>query len=225
MLGYRALCHEVYEKKAALRVYPLLRANIDRGRTLIVQQEVQQSYNVMEAGTRKGLNHFKKLKRKMDDVLLNGDFSALSSCIIRTTGGISVVATGVISPNRDVDGRELQVLHDPIGKQESLMCSVVPYDGDTAFVLTWPSSQIAPRRFLESVLKVENRFVPSILIQFLFMYIGNTFFSAKWWESLNEEQRGWIQRAARVSNAYYTNFEFVRDSLGKASLSSVEWNV
>ena len=50
--------------------------------------------------------------------------------------------------------------------------------------------------------------LPGLLIQFMFAYVENTFFSNDWWQSLTLTDRQHLLELARISNAYYTDFEY-----------------
>ena len=51
--------------------------------------------------------------------------------------------------------------------------------------------------------------LPGLLVQFMFAYVENTFFSPIWWRSLAEEDRSHVGALARMPNAYYTGFSYV----------------
>ena len=85
-------------------------------------------------------------------------------------------------------------------------------------MLSWPTPQIAPRKFLESVLARGVEKLPSLLVQLMFAYLENTYFSADWWDSLSEEDRRHLASLAIVWPAYYTDFSYVSSRI-------VPWHV
>ena len=120
-----------------------------------------------------------------------------------------MASTGGVAPNRDLDGRELQVLHDPDpAKQETMLFSVVTTSDGLSLVLTWPTVQRAPRRWVESVLSRGRHRLASLLVQFMFAYLENTYFSFNWWTSLAEAERRHVSSLALMGNAYYTAFKY-----------------
>ena len=153
LVGYRALCHEVYQKSGSLRANPVLRQLVDRGHCVEMQRELQETYAVIDAGTRKGLASFQKLKAVMDEQLLNAKYSGWSRVVIVFRGELCVASTGTVSPNRDLEGTQLQVAHNPHAAQESLLYGVVAVPGGGAVVLTWRSLEKAPKHFVESLFK------------------------------------------------------------------------
>src|SRR5579859_4904779 len=86
LIGYRAVCHEVYQKSGNLKSLPTLRNVVDRGLPPIDQKEIQQFWDVFEAGTNLGLANFMKLKAAMDAQLLKAEYSGWSRAIIRFQG-------------------------------------------------------------------------------------------------------------------------------------------
>lgn len=196
LAGYRALCHEIYQKSGSLKASPVLRRLADRGLPVELQRDVQHTHAIIDAGTRKGLAAFRRLKTLMDKQLVEGEFSGWSRAVISFRGDLCVASTGAVSPNRDLKGQQLQVLHDPHVDQESLFYSVVAALDGGAVVLTWLSREIAPRAFVESLLKQGNQRLPSLLVQFMFAYVENTYFSGRWWESLSGADRRHVESLA-----------------------------
>jgi hypothetical protein len=208
LVAYRAVCHEVYQKLGAMQADKALRQIVDKGMPVEFQRQVQDRFDVVEAGTRAGLADFQQLKAVMDEQLVVGDFTKLSHLVIGFRGDLCVASTGTVSPNRDLDGQELQVLHDLSVRQESLPFGVVATSEGGAVVFTWRNGETAPQRFVESLLRKGNQVLPSLLVQFMFAYVENTYFSARWWECLSEAEREHLITLARISNAYYTDIEY-----------------
>lgn len=61
---------------------------------------------------------------------------------------------------------------------------------------------------MQSLLSNSRQRIANILVQFMFAYIDNTYFSAAWWESLSEVNRIHLTALAEMSNAYYTDFSY-----------------
>ncbi len=209
LLAYRALCHEIYQKRGSLRAQPVLRRVGDQGLPDDLQARLQHGYRVMEAGTRRGLGYFEELKASMDAELLAADRSRWAQRVVRFLGEIAVATSGVVSPNRDLAGNELQVLHDPTRReQQPLFCSVVSTEHGGALVFSWLHGHSAPQLFLESVLAQGDR-APDLILQFFFAHISNTFFSPSWWDSLSVDQRRHIAALAGITTPYTTQLRYV----------------
>jgi hypothetical protein len=66
---------------------------------------------------------------------------------------------------------------------------------------------------MDSLLKNRAEQLPSIIVQFMFTYIENTFFSAQWWDSLSETHQNHLATLAKISNPDYDSFRFLRSKL------------
>lgn len=219
LVGYRALCHEIYQKRGFIRTLPLMHNLGSTDSFRRTQQLVQNVANISGAGARKGLAHFEELKASMDHQLLAGDFAGWSRLVVRFRGKLCIASTGAVSPNRDMDGRALQTLHDPdFSRQETLLYGVVSVDAGGAVVMVWPKNHVAPQRLLSSMLERGIEALPGLLTQFMFAYVENTFFSNEWWQSLTHTDRQHLTELARISNAYYTDFEY-------SNRSFVPWEI
>lgn len=208
LVGYRALCHEIYQKHGVLRALPVIRSMIDRGKTPDEQRQIQHRYAVMQAGSEKGLSAFESLKAIMDQYLLNNDFNSWSNTVITFKGDLCVASTGAVSPNRDFSGRILQTLHDPNTPQETLLFGIVPISSGGACVMTWLNSEKAPRDFVNSLLKSNEENLPNVLVQFMFAFVENTYFSEKWWKTLSFGMQNHIESLATMGNPYYEDFHY-----------------
>lgn len=209
LLGYRALCYEVYQKGGFLRSSPIVRDLIARGRPEAEQRDLYHIDSLLQAGASKGLEALQTLKCQMDAQLLKSDYTGWSRFVATFRGNLCVASTGGVAPNRDLDGHELQVLHDSDpAKQETMLCSVVTADDGVAVVLTWPTAQGAPRRWVESVLARGRHKLASYLVQFMFAYLENTYFSFDWWTSLGDADRRHVGNLGCMWNAYYEQFEY-----------------
>jgi hypothetical protein len=209
LIGYRALCHEIYQKSGALKADPIIRQMVDRGLPLEAQLDIQEMFAIWGAGTAAGLQDFRRLKAVMDNHLLAHEYSGWSRAIIRFTGPLCIASTGALSPNRTIDGAPLQALHALETPIEELPFGVVAAPKGGAVVFLWRPHEQKPRQFVESLLKNETRMLAGLLVQFMFAYVENTYFSVQWWESLSEFARQHLNALAAISNPYYTPFQYL----------------
>lgn len=182
---------------------------IDRGREPSVQREIQNLQAVLVAGQRVGLANSEALKASMDAQLLSQNYGGWSRAVVNFDGELCISSTGAITPNRNLDGKSLQVLHQDELPLEYLLCGVVATPMGGAMVLTWPTGQKAPEAFVASLLRHDESLLPGILVQFLFAFIENTFFSERWWKSLSDQEQRHLTARAHLGNPYYDNLEFI----------------
>ncbi len=208
LVGYRAVCHEIHQKSGLLKSLPAVKSLVDRGASVEAQRGIQEMWINWEAGTRKGLADFKELKAVMDEGLVKRDYSGWTRAVVGFRGDLCVASTGAVSPNRDFDGSELQVLHDPKAKIGALSFGIVASSEGGAAIFVWRRGETAPQGFIESLLRRDRRILPSLIVQFMFAYIENTYFSDKWWWSLSQVNRDQLECLAGIGNAYYTDFSY-----------------
>ena len=208
LLAYRAECHELYQKQASERAHEPLRQKLDRGMAPSDQRAVQEMQGWVGAGVRRGLAESLRHKQLMDSESLERRFDGYRRVFVCFEGPIVVASAGAPTPNRSIDGDELLVLHDPKADIHRLYTGVVPRTNGGAVVLMWRVDESAPGRFVDGLLSVERSRLPGMLAQFMFAYIGNTYFSAGWWQTLDVERRAHIRRLAQMGNPYYTRWTY-----------------
>ncbi|MGO9646842.1 MAG: hypothetical protein ACLPOO_02190 [Terriglobales bacterium] len=150
------------------------------------------------------------MKRVMDQQLLEKGYSGWHRVVINFKGPLCAASTGAVSPNRDFDGTELQVLHNANALIQELLFGIVARRDGGAAVFLCRAGDGAPQAFIESLLKRDGEMLASLIVQFAFAYIENTFFSKDWWGSLSEVDRKHLSSLAWVSNAYYEDFTYSR---------------
>lgn len=213
LLAYRALCHEVYQKNAAVRSYPAMPDLVDRGMPHQVQRHIRAQFGAFEIGGTAGLRDLQAIKARADVALQERDYAEWASCVVYFRGAIAVASAGTLSPNVTLSGISLQTMHDVAASQEPLFVGTVPTPDGGAIVFSWLARHTAPRRFIESLLALPHSAVPSTIVQILFAYLSNTYFSPAWWVSLTTAQRGRIGELAAITNAYYQEIPYTNERL------------
>ncbi|MCK4826371.1 SEC-C domain-containing protein, partial [bacterium] len=151
LIGYRAVCWELYQKMRALLAYPTIREYIDRGAPLDIQQLIQKSLAVQNAGFRKGYEEVKKVKTAMDEAYLRRDYRAYDTFHVKIKGTLDIAATGAITPNRTLSGVQLQTLHDTSAEIEWLPFGVDVEAGGASILFLWEADAEAPRKYVEEL--------------------------------------------------------------------------
>lgn len=169
---------------------------------------MQQEGSMQEAGFRKGLEDFSNLKTIMDDQLLRGRFPGWNRTIVTFKGPLSIVSTGAVSPIRDFEGRELQALHDPNALIQELLFGIVAAGNGGAVVFLCRADEKIPQVFVQSMLRHDRERIGSLIAQFAFVYIANTYFSKEWWDNLSSVNRRKMESLAWVADAYEEPFTY-----------------
>jgi hypothetical protein len=180
--------------------------------------ETESRLRVMQAGTEKGLKEYQALKEEMDKTLLEHRYGKWSRFSVTFNGPLCLAITGTVAPNRDFNGNELQILHDPEAAIESIAFGVVATDFGGAFVAIWKAADKIPRRFIESLIRTGDRHLGNILAQFILLHVENTYFSCEWWNGLDMKMRNLAMELVSDPHPYYSNRRF-------ESVPIVPWQV
>jgi hypothetical protein len=120
LLSYRALCRELYMKRARVEHMPSIR-NFDKGAPLEKQIWWMAQVNAMERGERSSLHHLETYKAAYDQCLINRDYSDVHYYVARIGCTPDFVCSGCVFPDYDFSGVKLQTLTnlDEVPRQEA----------------------------------------------------------------------------------------------------------
>jgi hypothetical protein len=213
LLAYRAQCHEVYQKGASERVHDPLSKLLDQGQPPEIQRAIQARLWVQTHGVRKGLADARENKARMDSELLQRHFTDWKRLLVSFQGSVSVVSTGVPTPNRDLSGKEIQVLHDPDRRVQPLYLALVPSVEGGVVTFMWRPEDPAPAKLMADLEKLPGEQMSSIIVQLMFAYVENTYFSSAWWNLLSARTQSHIANLARMGNPYYEDWTYLYQSI------------
>lgn len=218
LAGYRGAYLELHEKRAGCaacdkvgyaRMAVLRPDDIDAKRA-------RQVLRVQQWGRRRGLKEMQSFKGVYDAAWRARNYAAFSSCVVHFEGRLSVASTGVVSPDHDATGVQIQQLHIP--GMQALAFGTVAKAGGGAIVFTWPKDMHLMRRFVGSLINLSRENLPGALLMFLFSYVSNTFFQPAWWNALRSSARVRLSEAGRNPQQYYTPVNYLIGTV-------VDWTV
>lgn len=122
LLGYRALCHAVFKKKAALKMSGLYHA-MDSGQPLEIQRAIQKFAIPFIKGTKAGHDDLARIKSEYDIILKGRSFKKIKYYAILFNKWPDVLSSGGFWPEFDFNGNKVQepVEPNPEGMQFSLI--------------------------------------------------------------------------------------------------------
>lgn len=208
LVGYRALCHEIYQKEAATAAEGVLMENLDRGRPETDQREIQKSLAVLSAGRRTGLQEARELKKVYEHILHTNNYSLLHSVVLPFRGTPCVASTGTVHVDFDLHGNRMQNLAKDPSPVHGLTFGVVSIPDGCAFVAAWPAEFDKCDDFVRSLLSYGREEVASLLVEFFFKYVENTYFSETWWSALPTENKRRISDIVRMPIPYGTPLSY-----------------
>lgn len=189
LLGYRAIARELFTKKAAGALQPLLR-QADKGKSLHEQMSIQAFANLVGTGVSTGLNDIELHKSSYDQVLLGQDFRNVRACIISLDSPPPVMCSGGTFLEQDFNGNDLQDVGN-LTITLDLITFTSFYGGTNGVVVfTWlPQSDSTCLRFIESLNSLSQSEMGSALTRFFFEFCENLHIRPDWWEGLAQSSR------------------------------------
>lgn len=188
-LAYRSFSREAYTKSSASDVVGLY-AQMDKGRSLDKQHEVQMLAFLNSIGVNAGLRDNAHYKEFFDKALVAGDFSAARGFILSYPNPPPVMCSASFFPEQDFQGNVLQDLSDLTNIPE--MLSVTSYfDGTQGLIaFTWLGDEVdICKAFINSIRQLDEESLTPALIRMFFEHIENVHISPDWWEQLSDDQR------------------------------------
>lgn len=204
LLGYRALCHELFTKMQIRANHPTRQALLDRGKTLGDQIATQEIIGTFQLAVDEGLEDLGRLKEAFDPGILSNDPSVCDAVAVEFVGALSLATTANLTPDIDFEGRRLQDLEDLSQRLDCLSVASDATEKGGAIVFSWQRGARAPRLWVESLVAKPEAELLSLLPQLLLFYAENNYFSSTWWNGLSDESRGHLRELGEVANPYYT---------------------
>lgn len=212
LFSYRALCHELYQKLTVQHAIQSVRDLVDRGLSPEQQRAVRHTHAVASAGRDKAIFYLQRAKALADHELLNRTHGAWQFRALLFEGDLCLATSGTPTPNRDLAGASLQILHDQASPVQHIHVTIASF-GSTGVlvVIGWRREHGAPARLVHSLLSVRAELLGSYVAQYVFAHLENVYFADAWWKGLSQNQRAHIQRLAGNTNPYYFIPEYEDD--------------
>lgn len=190
LIGYRALCHEYYMKKASVDSADTLEDYCKKYGDGVDKYFLDHQNKEFE----EGYEYVKAIKDIYDKALVDDGYHFFNYVSISFSGSLSVVSTGMMTPDFSLRGEKLQDYSNFFG--ENLFFGIISKGGRNHFVFHWPSKFEKVTKYMGSVLNLNKFKLPDFLVQFSFRYVENTYFSEKWWNDLSIRNKKFISKLA-----------------------------
>ncbi|WP_339891228.1 SEC-C domain-containing protein [uncultured Alteromonas sp.] len=218
--GYRAYALEYFKKVSVIKGLPFMKENVDRGMSHEEQLELQRTLETMNQGFMKGVEDFKETLNLYVNYHQQQSYDEFKSASFYFSGDLSVVVGGTFAPDFSIDEERIQSLEPGVKFVENLSVNTLNTDKGYAIVFSWPKKYKKCTKFIESLIEVDKTVLPSRLIEIIFSYIENSYFSKAWIDGLDSAKRTVIEAMARNPIQYgepikftdynYTNWEIER---------------
>ncbi len=184
LLHYRALCRELYVKRAALPTNELMR-DADRGRPIHVQRNIQEFVAARNLGIQAALRELEQEKAVCDKMLLAKDFGNFCGCAIYFDSTPTLACAGLTQPMYDFTGSVLQKMSDVAKPLSELSFTLLPTETGGLGMFGWlKDSDAVCRRFVISFLSLPDERKTDAIVQFIFDSFENHVAQPDWWEAI-----------------------------------------
>jgi SEC-C motif len=219
LLGYRALCREVFlvrKKKAfvAQTNQKLLRGVPREIQELAHDEAVLVEYNLSEVELRKS---------HCDSLLTTEDYSDLVSYVIWLDRTPEVLCGASLNPWCDFSGRILQEMPNLNGPLQHCSFSIVAAGSRGAVILSWfKSLDFTMPQLAASLDALSDSDLPDAVLRFAFEHTNNVCLSPTWWETLPTVTRDALVSRAQSGNSSPRRPDCLRDDGIRAASFKVE---
>jgi len=222
LLAYRALSKEVYAKRFALRMQPLLRKG-DVGKEPLEQVLLQNDLYLHEQLVRLSLRDLEASLKDYDDIYLAEDFDRMSAYLVFADPTLDFAVSGGMHPEFDFAGQVLQDLATP-DRLELLTYSALPLQTGGVISFVWDSARGGSCvQLMKSLERLSKADIPDALVRFTFEYFENTYADPRWWEGLNVAKRGHLEQ--RFATAASSQLNRRASCLIDDGLRTARWKV
>jgi hypothetical protein len=223
LLGYRALCHALFDKRSALNFVPVMRG-FDRGKPVDLQVAMQSLIDAHAKGYQLSIRDLNQEKQRFDAMLSGGDYSGLRAFTVAFDRLPDILCSGAIFPEADFAGQLLQNMGDFSQKHELMTFSLIATDSGGAFVCAWDSgSDVVCRRLAVSLDRLADDELPHAIVRFVLQFCANHYFKPDWWDRAENNVKEAL--TARFQTSATMWLKRSQDCLTDDGLRAVYWKV
>jgi hypothetical protein len=205
--AFRGICNEYYKKQALIESLEFQRGVIDRGRDIDWQINMQLSLIENIKRQKKSLEEMGGYRDIFEEAIRQENYKKFESKCYFFSGSMDVVSSSVLHCEFDFSGNKLIDMWDLEMDAEMLSHTIVNTDNGGAIIFVWLKGQQHPESVISSFDGLPDDEKGDIFVQYCFVNCENTFFSEKWWNSLDGAQQAQLQRYANA--LYYEGGSYV----------------
>lgn len=185
LLGYRALCREIYAKRLVSEVaLPVLRKY--KPVTDLV------AHDCFAEGTQQAVERLQRTKRVADAEIVKHRYRC-SSAFFSLGSEFPMRASGVIHPEWDFNGNACFDLSSPT-RFDILCITTHSTDRDVLAVFTWFTGSAILERFVDSFAQLEAQQRRASFAQLCFEHLEHTYLRPSWWWRIEPKERSQITK-------------------------------
>lgn len=197
LLAYRAVCKELFQKRAQLDVMTEAQATGDHGLSPLDQLRFQSWVSSHLSGVRLGLRDLGREKSLHDAILLNRTWDQ-DYCFVAVpiASKPTIVSSGAVIPEHDFAGNSLAKLGRSDLECDLLAFSIVATDHDGVALWACRRDSEHGMSFLRQAATLSDEELLQGAVRFAFELVENTFMTPDWWSGLAAEKKEVVIRRA-----------------------------
>ena len=226
LLGYRAVCYELYMKKRDLAGTEL-RRELDRGQPLLLQRAMQEAFTLHNVGVRKAIEELEAMKSHYDKVIFDGLSKELDHYIATFDRVPDVMCSGVVQATHDFQGNLIGNLGNLSEAADWLSFALIDTDSGGAAIFSWPANHMRSKHVVETLDEYSDVDLPNAVVRFTFEFFENTYFSPEWWDSVSSPGKANLKerQLREVDQWGQQDFPRPNECLVDDGVRTVEWSV
>ncbi len=184
--SYRAVCHEYYQKKAAIDVTHWQIRHLDSGLDVYHQVFLQEKLYIHQVNVEKGFSDISIIKGVYETIKTDGQYEELVSYVIEYDAPLTIAVCASISPYFDLNGIRIQNTGDVKESFQHFSLSTVTLNGKAAYIVSHLKQHDVIGKYLKEVFSMPLANINNWLTTCIFAYTENNYFRLSWWGSLDE---------------------------------------
>lgn len=197
LFAYRSICYERFAKEVQLRVTDIQR-EMDRGRSVEIQEAMQQYLHGVRWGIHLGLQDVDAWKSEYDSRLISADLCGFHYAAVRFDRVLPLVGCGAFHVEYDLDGNTLQRLARRGGRFDHLALNVTAFESETVAVFGWIGDSNGPAAaFVRSFERLNRDRMADAIVRIAFEEMENIYLRQSWWEQRPDPEKAALQDRVR----------------------------
>ena len=186
LLGYRAICHDSYQKDAAIDAMDAARFYVMMHPDIGGFTEKDAAYQIKRLGMLNARKNFARDRSVFAEMIAKRNFSDLRFFGLQFDAPPMYLASSMLLPEWDFNGRNLQHL-STLDDFYPICFSAWAADGLSAAVFCWHvSADHVCRPFIDSLRETRPRRLANRILSMIFEYSSNIVFRSDWWDAVPE---------------------------------------
>jgi len=187
LLGYRALCRELFVKTNA-KEFIIESKEYDKGSPISYQIEYQNKRNLTAQSLSYGVKDLSYHKLVYDEYLLEKDFRNTKYYVIATNSIPDILCSGAFIPYYDYEGKLLQNGFNP-NILDFIFFNIVTSENKGYIIFNWLEDQPICQNFISGINKVPLSVMPDVIVRLIVSYFENFYWKPSWWNNLTSAKK------------------------------------